>query len=132
MAFPCPSKNGNVPQQSKHWPETETEMSCSDDESEGSLSTAAEDVIEAILKKFPVQIICLEALDETLDSIMEKLDIEEWRSCIFQIIMSLVIYRKMFDLTHNDLHTNNVMYKKTNIEYYITHSGWISSHVCRS
>ena len=97
--------------------ETETEMSCSDDESEGSLSTAAEDVIEAILKKFPVQIICLEALDETLDSIMEKLDIEEWRSCIFQIIMSLVIYRKMFDLTHNDLHTNNVMYKKTDKTY---------------
>ena len=85
--------------------------------STGSLSTLPEDVIEAILKKFPVQIICLEALDGTLDSILDQLDDEEWRSCLFQIIMSLVIYRKMFDLTHNDLHTNNVMYKKTDKMY---------------
>ena len=113
----CSSRSSHTSNGSETETETETEMSCSDDESEGSLSTAAEDVIEAILKKFPVQIICLEALDETLDSIMEKLDIEEWRSCIFQIIMSLVIYRKMFDLTHNDLHTNNVMYKKTDKTY---------------
>ena len=85
--------------------------------STGSLSTLPEDVIEAILKKFPVQIICLEALDGTLDSILDQLDDDEWRSCLFQIIMSLVIYRKMFDLTHNDLHTNNVMYKKTDKMY---------------
>jgi len=85
--------------------------------STGSLSTQPEDVIEAILKKFPVQIICLEALDGTLDSILDQLDDEEWRACLFQIIMSLVVYRKMFDLTHNDLHTNNVMYKKTDKMY---------------
>ena len=85
--------------------------------STGSLSTLPEDVIEAILKKFPVQIICLEALDGTLDSILDQLDDEEWRACLFQIIMSLVVYRKMFDLTHNDLHTNNVMYKKTDKMY---------------
>ena len=85
--------------------------------STGSLSTLPDDVIEAILKKFPVQIICLEALDGTLDSILDQLDDEEWRACLFQVIMSLVIYRKMFDLTHNDLHTNNVMYKKTDKMY---------------
>ena len=85
--------------------------------STGSLSTLPDDVIEAILKKFPVQIICLEALDGTLDSILDQLDDEEWRACLFQVMMSLVIYRKMFDLTHNDLHTNNVMYKKTDKMY---------------
>lgn len=85
--------------------------------STGSLSTLPDDVIEAILKKFPVQIICLEALDGTLDSILDQLDDEEWRACLFQIIMSLVVYRKMFDLTHNDLHTNNIMYKKTDKMY---------------
>jgi len=102
--------------------ESEEESLDGEDESEysgsaHSMSTAPEDIIEAILKKFPVQIICLEALDGTLDSIMEELESEEWRACLFQIIMSLVVYRKLFDLTHNDLHTNNIMYTKTDKTY---------------
>ena len=34
-----------------------------------------------------------------------------------QIIMTLIIYQKMFNFTHNDLHTNNIMYVNTNVEY---------------
>ena len=82
-----------------------------------SLSTTSDEVVEAILKSFPVQIICLEALDNTLDAILQELDMEEWRACIFQIIISLNVYQKMFDLTHNDLHTNNIMFKKTDKKY---------------
>ena len=78
-----------------------------------SLSTASDDIIEAVLKNFPVQIICLEELDGTLDNIMRDLDVEEWRSCLCQIILALIVYQNMFEFTHNDLHTNNVMYKKT-------------------
>ena len=117
----CSSRSSHTSNGSGEEDEDEEEK-YSDAESQGSkstesLSTMGEDIIEAILKKFTVQIICLEALDGTLDSILDKLDDEEWRSCLFQIIMSLVVYRKMFDLTHNDLHTNNILYKKSDKMY---------------
>ena len=98
-----------------HTPSEYSSSTCS--QSTGGLSTETEDVIEAVLKTFPVQIICLESLEGTLDSILEELDTEEWRSCLFQIIITLVMYQKMFDFTHNDLHTNNIMYKKTDKVY---------------
>jgi len=82
-----------------------------------SLSTCSDDMVNASLFNFPVQIICLEALDDTLDSILTELEAEELRSCFFQIIMMLLVYQKMFDLTHNDLHTNNIMYKETQAKY---------------
>ena len=31
--------------------------------------------------------------------------------------MSLITYQKVFDFTHNDLHTNNIMYQKTDKEF---------------
>ena len=75
----------------------------------------------ATIPKFPVQMICLEAMTATLDSLLdEDLNIDEWRSCLFQIIMTLVVYQKNFEFTHNDLHTNNIMFiptEKKNIIY---------------
>ena len=49
-----------------------------------------------------------------MDSLLDKeedeeLDDNEWKSCLFQIIISLLTYQKMFNLTHNDLHSNNIM-----------------------
>jgi hypothetical protein len=95
-------------------------------------SSFSDEVIECDINKFPTSIICLEKMDDTLDTLLgdefdleesdggnsmtdsiEELDDEEWRSCLFQIIMTLVAYQKMFDFTHNDLHTNNIMYNKT-------------------
>ena len=45
-------------------------------------------------------------LDNTLDNLKEndELDHNEWKSCLFQIIMMLIAYRKSFALSHNDLH----------------------------
>ena len=66
--------------------------------STGSLSTLPDDVIEAILKKFPVQIICLEKMDNTLNSLLEDndenegLNNKEWSSCLFQIIIHKIRY----------------------------------------
>ena len=72
----------------------------------------------ATIENFPVQIICLEKMDATLDSLLsEDMSIEEWRSCLFQVIMILITYQKMFNFTHNDLHTNNIMYQNTEKEY---------------
>ena len=92
-------------------------VSSSDSESSSSLSTASDDYINASLFNFPVQIICLEALEDTLDSIMPDLSMEEWRSCFFQVIMILLVYQKLFDFTHNDLHTNNIMYINTEAKF---------------
>ena len=77
-------------------------------------------VCNATIPDFPVQIICLESMTATLDSLLEE-DItdDEWRSCLFQVVMTLVAYQKLFGFTHNDLHTNNIMYIPTKLQYII-------------
>ena len=46
--------------------------------------------------------ICLEKLENTLDYLMEtrkeNLSTREWKSCLFQVIMILLCYQKVFDL----------------------------------
>lgn len=89
-------------------------------------SSLSEENIHAIIKNFPVQIICLEKMEDTLDSLLDhdedndkhkKLNNKEWASCLFQIIMILITYQKVFDFTHNDLHTNNIMYQQTDKKF---------------
>ena len=75
------------------------------------------------LQQFPVQIICMEQCDNTIDYLIDngKLSEDQWFSALMQIIMILITYQKMFSFTHNDLHTNNIMYVPTNnkfIYYY--------------
>ena len=71
------------------------------------------DCVKAKIYDFPVNVICLEKMENTLDSLMEvekeedELTMDEWRSCLFQIIMTLVVYQKVFKFTNNDLHTKN-------------------------
>jgi len=91
--------------------ETDSESSHFDDE----------EFVYAYINEFPVQLICLEKCDGTLDDLFvkEKLNRYEAASCLFQIIMTLITYQKCFHFTHNDLHTNNIMYKETDIEYLI-------------
>ena len=88
----------------------------SSSESDSSVNSDIECCVN--IEDFPVQIICLEKMEATLDSLLEKdMSIEEWRSCLFQVIMILITYQKMFDFTHNDLHTNNIMFNKTEKEF---------------
>ena len=69
--------------------------------------------------KFPVQVICMENCENTFDSLIinGKLSDDEWFSALMQIIMILISYQKLFSFTHNDLHTNNVMYVPTNKKF---------------
>jgi len=84
----------------------------------GSYDSDDEQIIVKI-KDFPIQAILLEKCVSTLDRIMmtDELTKEEWLSILFQIVMTLVIYQKMFEFTHNDLHTNNVMFIETTEEF---------------
>ena len=63
----------------------------------------------------------MEKCDKTFDSFLETGDItiEELESAICQIIITLYVYQKMFDFTHNDLHTNNIMYVTTEVPFIV-------------
>ena len=73
--------------------------------------------LQAIIKQFPTHIILMENHEETLDSIIEDLNNEELEAAMMQVIMVLLTYNKVFQFTHNDLHTNNIMYSYTDEEF---------------
>jgi hypothetical protein len=85
-----------------------------------STKTDSQDENEAMVYifDFPVQMICLEKCTNTLDSLfVQGMSDEEAASALFQVIMILLVYQKMFRFTHNDLHTNNIMYIETDQTY---------------
>ena len=87
-----------------------------DDNYEDISDTYCEEKIMLTFPKFPVQVICMEHCENTLDDLIlnNKLNEDEWFSALMQIIMILITYQKLFSFTHNDLHTNNIMYVSTN------------------
>ena len=78
-----------------------------------------EERINVFIPKFPVQIIGMEYCENTFDDLIltNELTNEEWYSVFMQIIMILITYQKAFNFTHNDLHTNNVMYNQTDKKF---------------
>jgi hypothetical protein len=78
-----------------------------------------EERINVFIPKFPVQVIGMEYCENTFDDLIlnNELNTEEWLSTFMQIIMILITYQKAFNFTHNDLHTNNVMYNQTDKKY---------------
>jgi hypothetical protein len=102
---------------------TTSNSKCSVDESNNDDSTENdpydEPQIFAYINNFPVQMICLEKCEGTMDElfIKNKLDVNSAASALFQIVMTLLMYQNVFQFTHNDLHTNNIMYVSTEEEY---------------
>lgn len=78
-----------------------------------------EEIIKATIHSFPVQVITMESCEDTFDNLILNNDLtnEEWYSALMQIIMILLTYQKCFAFTHNDLHTNNVMYNTTDKKF---------------
>ena len=78
-----------------------------------------EEQIYATIPKFPVQVICMENCENTFDNLIltTELSTDEWLAAFMQIIMILITYQKAFNFTHNDLHTNNIMYNQTDKKY---------------
>ena len=106
--------------------ESDNDIGSDIDSSDFDSDDESEDSIKMIINEFPVQMICLEKCDSTLDKVMtvDDPDIKEWESIFMQIIMMLITYQKTFDLTHNDLHTNNIMYVETEKQYlYYRYNG---------
>jgi hypothetical protein len=90
-----------------------------DDSQSEDESNFEEETINAIIPKFPVQVICMEYCKNTFDNLILTSDLtsDEWFSAFMQIIMILITYQKAFNFTHNDLHTNNIMYNQTDKKF---------------
>jgi hypothetical protein len=89
-------------------------VSCTNSEI-SEYSSSMDENVNCVIYNFPVQMICMEQMHETLDDYIENNDMSnlEWKSCLIQVIFILLTYQKCFDFTHNDLHTNNIMYIET-------------------
>jgi serine/threonine protein kinase len=81
--------------------------------------TDSEEKLFAYLHDFPVQLIFQEKCFGTFDDLLmrNQTSSQEIIAALFQITIILATYQKMFNFTHNDLHTNNIMYVKTDLEY---------------
>jgi hypothetical protein len=99
------------------WEDFDSEQEDGEEEEEEE----EEEEIFATIPKVPVQVICMENCENTFDNLMmnNELSNDEWFAYLMQIIMMLLTYQKTFLFTHNDLHTNNVMYNKTSKKYII-------------
>jgi hypothetical protein len=75
--------------------------------------------VESIVHDFPVTVICMEKCDNTLDYLMENelINTNEWISCLMQVIVTLIVYQSIYNFTHNDLHSSNIMYVETKRKY---------------
>jgi len=121
----CSSRTSNTSNGEEESLEESSGLESCENSQLSEYSSLSEENIYALIKDFPVQIICLEKMEDTLDSLLEEednnesdsLSNKEWASCLFQIIMILVTYQKIFDFTHNDLHTNNIMFQKTDRKF---------------
>ena len=84
-------------------------------------NSSCDDIDEMLItiNKFPVQVIAQEKCEDNFDSLIKtgELTPPEWYSALMQIIMILITYQKMFKFTHNDLHSNNIMYVNTPKQY---------------
>ena len=99
-----------------------------EDEDDDTNEFAPDPVVNAYFYDFPVQMICLERCQGTIDELFAKkiLNLDTAASALFQVIMTLLIFQKMYNFTHNDLHTQNIMYIETDIEYlYYSYNGKI-------
>lgn len=93
----------------------DTECDGDDDED----SDYDDEIMATLLVPFPVHLICIEKCEDTLDSLLidNELTDDELFACMAQIVMILLTYQKAFDFTHNDLHTNNIVYVETRKKY---------------
>jgi hypothetical protein len=70
--------------------------------------------VYAELKDYPVMLIFQEKMEGVLDDLLEEEEPEVcWTAWTFQIIAALCAAQGVLGFTHNDLHTNNIVWDKT-------------------
>jgi len=103
---------------------SDTDDSDIEDISRSSISSSESDNNEynddyiATIKDIPLQMLCIEKLNGTLEDLIdENISEEELMSCLFQVSFALTYLQKHYHFTHNDLHINNIMYVETTTKY---------------
>jgi hypothetical protein len=115
------SNSDTTESEDSHW-ETESDKSTNeeedDNESDDSIFEEDEKMF-CYLKEFPVQLIFQEKCKGTFDELImqRKLKDDTFIEALLQIVLILATYQKVFNFTHNDLHTNNIMYVETEEEF---------------
>jgi len=114
------------------------ESSSSGSSHSGTTTSELEDVytIYAEIPNYPVMLILTEKNEGTMDSLFENPSLigcvpgtseweNRWSAWTFQIIAALSCLQTLIGFTHNDLHTNNIVWNTTTDEYilYKTRSG---------
>jgi hypothetical protein len=109
-----------------------------DDVSSSTGDSCVEDKynIYSEISKFPVMMICIERNDGTMDALLDDYlkvgatpGTEEWEirwsAWVFQVIAAMSVAQAILGFTHNDLHTNNIVWVSTEEEflYYTKRSG---------
>jgi hypothetical protein len=102
----------------------------SDEDSEENVAIYVE------LEDFPVMLTLVEINDGTMDSLFEEPERvgaipgskeweDRWAAWLFQVVAALCCAQTVIGFTHNDLHTNNIVYVSTEKEYiyYKTRAG---------
>jgi len=92
--------------------------------------------VYAEIRDFPVMMIGIESNEGTMDSLLDNYTEVgalpgsdewemKWSAWIFQVIAALSAAQAVFAFTHNDLHTNNIVWTTTKEEfmYYTKRSG---------
>ena len=84
--------------------------------------------IHAELYNMPVAVMFLECMEGTMDELLENESLSpikssqdevRWGSWMVQICAALSQIQRHVGMTHNDLHTNNVLWKSTNQEFVV-------------
>ena len=71
----------------------------------------------ATFKNVPVQMTVMEKLEGTFYELLKGSDSEKQFAWMAQVIFALAYAQRNFAFTHNDLHGNNIMFKKTDKEF---------------
>jgi hypothetical protein len=106
---------------------TSSEKSDSSDESDG---VEKDHRFFAKLSEFPTMLMFLESNTDTMDSLLEdgnlNMDVEmgtqawedRWTAWLFQVIAALCQIQSLWAMTHNDLHSNNILWVPTDKEFF--------------
>ena len=111
------SNSDTTESEDSHW-ETESDKSANEEDDDESIFEEDEKMF-CYLKEFPVQLIFQEKCKGTFDELImqRKLKDDTFIEALLQIVLILATYQKVFNFTHNDLHTNNIMYVETEEEF---------------
>lgn len=119
-------------------PTAEGEQEESSEDSEDSEDSDMSDLLPnwnvyAEFQEYPVMLIFQEQMTKCLDDLL--MDEEEvgaelgssawedrWTAWTFQIVSALCVAQGILGFTHNDLHTNNIVWKKTDIKFFVYRS----------